>query len=233
MIFASSKNGLTGAELHTNFSLSNDGEYLALVMPKARRSPDFDPFPEQFDDVSYGSGASTSSTVERDAGRCEQFDGEGHFADGGERRGRRSLAGDRLQRLRLAFRHAVGRLRSKFGRRRAGAVHRPHADGRRNGQHRCHAAVPAYVRFPFNVTDKDQLTSLQLDLRFDDGFIAYLNGREVRRVNFAEDFVYTQPQWNSYAGNQTTQLHRGCRESHRRVGRCGHVRSDAVSCRSW
>ena len=48
----------------------------------------------------------------------------------------------------------------------------------------------AYVRYSFDVADKDQLTSLQLDLRFDDGFIAYLNGREVRRVNFAEDFVY-------------------------------------------
>ena len=44
----------------------------------------------------------------------------------------------------------------------------------------------AYVRYAFNVTDKDQLTSLQLDLRFDDGFIVFLNGREVERVNFGE-----------------------------------------------
>ena len=36
----------------------------------------------------------------------------------------------------------------------------------------------AYVRVPFTVTDKDQLTSLALDLRYDDGFIAYLNGRK-------------------------------------------------------
>ena len=55
---------------------------------------------------------------------------------------------------------------------------------------------------PFNVTDKDQLTSLQLALRFDDGFIAYLNGREIQRVNFARRLRHTQPQWNSYAGNQ-------------------------------
>ena len=52
------------------------------------------------------------------------------------------------------------------------------------------------------MADKDQLTSLALDLRFDDGFIAYLNGREVARANFAEDFVRPQPQWDSFAGNQ-------------------------------
>jgi hypothetical protein len=60
----------------------------------------------------------------------------------------------------------------------------------------------AYVRFSFDVADKDQLTALQLDLRFDDGFIAYLNGREVARANFAEDFIRPQPQWDSLAGNQ-------------------------------
>ena len=68
------------------------------------------------------------------------------------------------------------------------------------------------------MADKDQLTSLLLDLRFDDGFIAYLNGREVRAREFCRGLRRPQPQWNSYAG--TIQLERssdapGCR--HNRV----------------
>ena len=60
----------------------------------------------------------------------------------------------------------------------------------------------AYVRYEFDVASPEQLTSLSMDLRFDDGFIAFLNGKEIARANFAEDFVYPQPQWNSYAGHQ-------------------------------
>jgi hypothetical protein len=41
-----------------------------------------------------------------------------------------------------------------------------------------------------------------LDLRIDDGFIAYLNGREIARANFGEDFFATSPGWNSASGHQ-------------------------------
>ena len=53
-----------------------------------------------------------------------------------------------------------------------------------------------YIRIPFNVTaDALQgLTSLVLKVRYDDGFVAYLNGAEVQRASFNGT-----PAWNSVA----------------------------------
>ena len=56
------------------------------------------------------------------------------------------------------------------------------------------------MRYEFNVTDVAQLTSLQLDVRFDDGMMAFLNDREVEHVNFGEFWQKPQPAWNSSAG---------------------------------
>ncbi|MCF7959029.1 MAG: lamin tail domain-containing protein, partial [Phycisphaerae bacterium] len=58
IVFASEKNhAIAGSELHTNFKLSADGEYLALVMPDGMTVvSDFDPaFPPQVGNISYGS----------------------------------------------------------------------------------------------------------------------------------------------------------------------------------
>lgn len=56
VIFASGKNRLQpGLPLHTNFKLSNNGEYLALVRPDGSVAMQFAPaFPRQVADVSYG-----------------------------------------------------------------------------------------------------------------------------------------------------------------------------------
>jgi len=58
VVFASGKNR-TGAELHTNFSLNADGEYLALVKPDgvtivSEFGPGGTPFPFQREGVSFG-----------------------------------------------------------------------------------------------------------------------------------------------------------------------------------
>ncbi|NIS49811.1 MAG: hypothetical protein GWN94_01635, partial [Phycisphaerae bacterium] len=50
-----------------------------------------------------------------------------------------------------------------------------------------------YIRIPFNVSNTD-LSSMTLKIRYDDGFIAYLNGAEVARRNFIGT-----PQWDSAA----------------------------------
>ena len=60
LIFAdSSLISVTNGELHANFSLSKDGEYLGLVRPDGVTvSDEFGPrFPPQLTDISYGSGA--------------------------------------------------------------------------------------------------------------------------------------------------------------------------------
>ncbi len=51
-----------------------------------------------------------------------------------------------------------------------------------------------YVRIPFQVSDPDAFDILKLRVQYDDGFIAYLNGREVARRNAPD-----MPAWNSAA----------------------------------
>jgi hypothetical protein len=49
-----------------------------------------------------------------------------------------------------------------------------------------------YVRIPFNVTGIDEFTELQLRMKYDDGFVAYLNGKEVAARNKPDPL-----EWNS------------------------------------
>jgi hypothetical protein len=58
-----------------------------------------------------------------------------------------------------------------------------------------------YIRIPFNIPagELGDSSRLVLKVRYDDGFIAYLNGTEVARKNFAG-----QPAWNSAADAQNS-----------------------------
>ena len=56
----------------------------------------------------------------------------------------------------------------------------------------------AYVRIPFNVTNPAAVASLQLLMRYDDGFVAYLNGHQIASANAPGTLA-----WNSAA----TQRH--------------------------
>lgn len=55
-------------------------------------------------------------------------------------------------------------------------------------------ASSAYIRLPFDVGDPAVFSSLTLRTKYDDGFVAYLNGTEVARRN-----APTLAQWNSVA----------------------------------
>ncbi|MHC4799378.1 MAG: FN3 associated domain-containing protein, partial [Planctomycetota bacterium] len=55
------------------------------------------------------------------------------------------------------------------------------------------ANTSCYIRIPFTCGD-DEYSNLTLKVRYDDGFIAYLNGAEVARRVFPEAAI---PQWNS------------------------------------
>lgn len=65
VVFASGKNrAAAGGELHTNFSLSGDGEYLALVSPGGVVVDHYPPpFLPQFPDVSYGVSQTATDNV--------------------------------------------------------------------------------------------------------------------------------------------------------------------------
>ena len=56
----------------------------------------------------------------------------------------------------------------------------------------------AYVRIPFNVANPAAVASLQLLMRYDDGFVAYLNGHQIASANAPSTLA-----WNSAA----TQRH--------------------------
>lgn len=53
------------------------------------------------------------------------------------------------------------------------------------------AATTALVRVPFNVANPSQFDKLFLQVQYDDGFIAYLNGTEIARRNFTGNATYT------------------------------------------
>ena len=77
IVFASGKNRrIAGAELHTNFSLSGSGEYLALVRPdKTTIESEYAPqFPAQEPDISYGIAQDLQVTPLFEAGAaCTAF----------------------------------------------------------------------------------------------------------------------------------------------------------------
>lgn len=69
VVFASGKNrAIAGAELHTNFRLSADGEYLGLIRPDGSVADAYTPsFPMQRGDLSFGRPMGTSPLVPRGA----------------------------------------------------------------------------------------------------------------------------------------------------------------------
>lgn len=51
-------------------------------------------------------------------------------------------------------------------------------------------AASAFVRIPFGVADLANIESLRLRLKFDDGFVAYINGQEVARTNAPQTLAF-------------------------------------------
>ena len=58
-------------------------------------------------------------------------------------------------------------------------------------------AISVYCRYDFTLSYPDSITSLILDMDFDDGFVAYLNGTELARYNMGEPESTTT--WNQPA----------------------------------
>ena len=56
----------------------------------------------------------------------------------------------------------------------------------------------AYIRIPFSISNLGNIDSLVLRMKYDDGFVAYLNGVEVARRN-APGTAGTPPAWNAAA----------------------------------
>ncbi len=183
LVFASGKNRRApGAELHTNFKLDADGEYLALVRPDGKTvAMEFAPkFPPQAADASYGvaMGNPTASLLGEDASKRVLVPNRDlgmswltpGFDDRSWTEARRGIGFD-----------PHGTYRPLLGLNLQDAM-----AGRASG---------AYVRLPFSLTNT-AIESMRLRVRYDDGFVAYLNGWEVARAN-----APARPAWNSSATN--------------------------------
>ncbi|RKX36885.1 MAG: hypothetical protein DRP64_17965, partial [Verrucomicrobia bacterium] len=178
-IFASSRNDrVAGEELHTDFKLKASGEYLALLRPAGSVAHEYTPsYPGQFSDVSYGVGmvAGIVNAVYEGAS-C-----------------RYKVPSDGLDGLTWTARGYTDTAWSS-GTTGVGYENSPadYAD-------LIESTIPAgslgcYVRIPFSITDPQTLNQLFLRMKYDDGFVAYLNGVEVVTAN-----APASPFWNSTA----------------------------------
>lgn len=188
LVFASEKNRRqAGAELHTNFKLSGDGEFLALVMPNGTTiAHGYVPaFPAQVPDVSYGLAGSAESLILVTSGApCSAYVPV-HDALGCAWTSNQPMAqtGWLMGTTGVGYEHATG-YESLIGLDVGTPMYGI------NGS--------CYVRIPFVVSDPARVGALTLRMKYDDGFAAYLNGTEVMRVNAPVPLL-----WNSRA----TALH--------------------------
>lgn len=58
-----------------------------------------------------------------------------------------------------------------------------------------------YIRYTFSIEDKSQITSMVLDMDYDDGFIAYLNGVEVAGSNVGNPVSWNMELDNTHEAN--------------------------------
>ena len=186
VVFASDKDRDTaGSELHTNFKLSGDGEYLALVEASGPTVVhEYAPsFPEQLDDLSYGfvGGINDIILIEDDAPCCALVptdDSEGSdwllcgFDDSGWTFGTLGVGYENSSGFEALFDIDLG-----------------------SEMYNINAS--AYIRIPFVVQDVSDIISLSLRMKYDDGFRAYINGTEVAAAN-----APATPLWNSVSTAQ-------------------------------
>ena len=180
VVFASGKDRRDpGGELHTNFKIGADGEYLGLVYSDGVTVADaYAPtFPPQFSDVSYGRTreiervrlALGDSALRYHVPTSNAEDGEWtavHFNDDHWTNGRNGLGYDRDGRFATFTNTDVKSDMQGVG-------------------------SSIYARLAFDLTDPGLISKLTLSVRYDDGFAVYLNSASVASVNAPDTVDWT------------------------------------------
>ncbi|MDP6381258.1 MAG: lamin tail domain-containing protein, partial [Phycisphaerae bacterium] len=185
IVFASGKDrSVSGSELHTNFALSGDGEYLALVQPGGGTvAHDYGPqFPNQAADLSYGIGTNivgrTLLATEASANVLVPSDGSFGLAWTGGNEPFDASAW-------IYGPTGVG-FETETG-------YEPLIDTDvETEMYGVNSSV--YIRLPFAVEDPGELATMTLKVKYDDGLAAYLNGTAIASRN-----APVSPQWDSQA----------------------------------
>lgn len=174
VVFASKKNRTDpAANLHTNFKLSSAGEYLALVRPDGTSvEQDFGAmFPAQQPDISFGVSMNAVDDI-----LISQTSPAKYIVPGSE------IAGWKL----AGFDDGSWAMGSPgFGYETspadyAGILQTPLPEG----------TTTAYLRQVFPLLSVPDYVQMKLRIRYDDGFIAYLNDVEIARRNAPLNLVY-------------------------------------------
>ncbi|MDF1859946.1 MAG: lamin tail domain-containing protein [Verrucomicrobiales bacterium] len=179
LVFASGKNrNVPGQPLHTNFSLNEEGEYLALVRPDGSSVvQSFDPFPTQRDDISYGVKVNTTDVV--------------LLAEGAPATALIPVNGT-LGTLWTATSFNDSQWLS-------GTTGIGYDYGAQIGLDVCamrDSNSTVYARVPFTVVNPAEYEFYTLRLKYEDGVIAYLNGTQI----FADNLP-NPVDWQSAAPN--------------------------------
>lgn len=185
IVFASDK-GSEGpiGELHTNWKLSTDGEYLGLIEPDAQTViHEYAPtFPPQTTNISYGLSMETSKFTLVDDTTAMRYHVPANAGVDGV--WRNTSFDDSVWSIATA---AIGyETNSGSGTAYSSLIDATVATG----------TTSAYTRFSFEVTAPESLDALWLEMLYDDGFVAYLNGELIRSEN-----APATPAWNSTAGS--------------------------------
>lgn len=183
LIFASGKDrNFAGQELHTNFKLGNSGEYLALVQADGVSiASEFSPsYPQQYADASYGPAFREQGSFLLYAGVNSRWHVPGNDS--------------------LGTSWTVRAFDDQSWNQGATGLGYETATGFESliqtdlTSHSFGINASCYARLAFTVTDVNQIRNLRLRVKYDDGYVAYLNGVEVAVRN-----APPLPTWNSNA----------------------------------
>ncbi|TWT35288.1 CotH protein [Posidoniimonas corsicana] len=180
LVFASGASGEVGVvngELHASFQLSMEPGYLGLVRADGTTVEDaYDLYPQQVADVSYGLGVGTSATTtETLITAGSSATGDGSPAKFRRFTGPNASVDDHWTEIDYVASSGDGWTNATSG------LGYGYGSPWQDSTVSLGGEIAGYVRMPFTVDNAAQLTSLNLELRVDNGYIVYLNGREVQR----------------------------------------------------
>lgn len=186
VVFASDKDRRDPAgELHANFKLSAGGEYLALVNPNGAVEHEYAPaFPAQIANVSYGLSYKSVTYNAISAGDAVKYLAPGDATDEADWYGEGyndSAWTTAHSGLGYATAHAT--FNSAIA-----------SDGNVKAVMHDLGRTSLYMRFPFAIADVSQIQSLKLRMKYDDGYVAYIDGL---RVDSQLAGLTTPQPWNA------------------------------------
>jgi hypothetical protein len=171
VVFASGKNRrVAGKELHTNFLLDANGEYLGLFNAQRNEVTEFKNFPAQFDDISFGLGSPTEEVVVLGPGvPCRWLIPDAltpgwqdkEFDDRSWAEGKNGVGYD-IELGEGSYLPLIGEGSDVFAEMRG-------------------VNTTCYIRYEFELVEPSNVELLVFGNKYDDGFVAYLNGAEVVR----------------------------------------------------